>query len=613
MGKYWSIAFLIILALNLTAQKTFIKKTFFDQEQTKVKEIISFLKEDSTLHGKFQSLYQNGSLSVTGYYSNGKSDSLWTYYYENGRVKMKGYYRVGKQNGPWKFYFENGLLKAEGIYLDDVKNGQWAYYFENGEEKSTGIYFKDIKEGIWNYFYEEGSLKAQAYFNHGKGLYREFYPGGDLKTEGINNQGQSEGEWTYFYETGEPEAKGSFVNGLRDGKWEYYHKNGQISAEGRFEKGEKFGTWIYYFPDGSISSEGSMAGDQKDGFWKLYYQTGEVKGESSYDQGSGDHVEYYASGKQKARGAIVDGKKEGKWIYFNEEGLEDGSAVFENGKGGYTGYYPNGVIKMTGAIDDGRRIGQWTLYNPDGSIAGTYTPVYEEQRPIFRTSEALSNAENKRNNDKPEYRYKNKKIHYFNPKINEYKGLIVGTNPLWVFIGHFPIAVEYYIQERMGFEAQLTLLRKPFLTYDRIKINQVKSIGSDLALRQKFYHDDTSLGMFYFGHQITGGFSQYHSYVYDSISSPPATFERKLQASEKRIAYGFFVGNRWMERAEDSGLTVDFNVGIAIGRRFFNKDFEPVAQFESRFGELNQDDIYLPIIFTLNIGFAGPKRRTVSF
>lgn len=603
----------MISAISVQAQKTFIKKTFFDQEKTRVKEIISFLREDSTLHGKFQSLYQNGSLAITGYYSHGKSDSLWTYYYENGREKMKGYYVNGRQNRAWEFFFESGQLKAEGIYLDDVKNGFWRYYFENGQEKSSGIYFNDVKEGIWNYFYEEGSLKAQAYFNNGKGLYKEFYPGGELKTEGTNDQGQSEGEWIYYYESGEIEARGSFENGLRDGKWVYFHKNGQISAEGRFDQGEKFGTWTYYFPDGSVSSEGSMSEDQKDGFWKLYYQTGEVKGEGRYDLGTGEHVEFYASGKQKSRGSIVDGKKEGTWVYFNEEGLEDGKAEFTEGKGIYTGYYPNGVIKMTGTIEDGRRVGQWTLYNPDATIAGTYTPVYEEQRPIFRTSEALADKENKRTNDKPEYRYKNKKLHYFNPRINEYKGVIVGTNPTWIFIGQLPIAVEYYIQERLGFEAQLTLLRKPFLTYDKIKLNHVKSIGSDIALRQKFYHDDTSLGMFYFGHQLTGGFAQHHSYVLDSVSSFPATFQRKLEASEKRIAYGFFVGNRWMQRVEDSGITVDFNVGIAIGRRFFQKKFESVPEFDQRFSELKQDEIYLPIIFTLNIGFAGPKRRTVSF
>ncbi|WP_421877322.1 membrane-binding protein [Marinoscillum sp.] len=603
----------ILLALSATSQKTFVKKTYYDEEQTQLKEIITLQKSDSSLHGKYQSLYLNGSLAISGYYNHGTSDSTWVYYFENGRKKMEGSYNNGKQNGKWSYYFESGEPKANGVYHNDIRNGYWTYYFENGQEKSSGIYFKDIKEGIWNYFYEEGSLKAQAYFNSGVGAYKEFYPNGKLKTEGTNSHGQSEGQWTYYYESGEIEAQGAFKNGLREGPWTYYHKNGQVSAVGSFDKGDKTGVWKYYYPDGSVSSEGQMSKDQKDGFWKLYYQTGEVKGEGRYDQGSGEYIEYYASGKQKARGRLVDGQKEGEWVFFNEEGLEDGKATFKDGRGDYVGYYPNGVIKMQGTIEDNRRVGEWTLYNPDGSVAGTYRPVYEEQKPIFRTSEEVDLKEGKDKKDKPEYKYKNKKLRYFEPRINEYNGIIVGTNPAWTLLGRLPLAVEYYIQERMGFEAELTLLRNPFFTYDRKKINETKSIGSNIAIRQKFYHDDTRLGMFYFGHQILGGFSQHHAYVYDSITAFPATVERKLEASEKRIAYGLFIGNRWMQRVEDSGFTIDMNIGVAIGRRFFSKEFESVDQFDEHFSELNQDEIYLPIILTINIGFAGPKRRTVSF
>ena len=604
---------LIVFSLFAMGQKTFVKRTYYDEEKTQLKEIVTLMKSDSSLHGKYQSLYLNGSLSVAGYYDHNLSDSTWIYYFENGRKKMEGSYSQGKQNGKWTYFYESGELKAKGIYQNNIRHGHWTYYFENGQEKSSGLYFNDLKEGIWNYSYEEGSLKAQAYFNKGVGSYKEFYPNGNIKTKGTNSHGQSEGEWTYYYESGETEANGVFKNGLREGPWKYFHKNGQVSAEGNFKSGEKSGIWKYYFPDGTVSSEGQMSKDQKDGFWKLYYQTGEVKGEGKYEKGSGDYIEYYASGKQKARGQIINDQKEGTWTYFSEEGLEDGTADFKKGRGDYIGYYPNGVIKMKGTIEDNKRVGEWSLYNPDGSLAGTYRPIYEEQKPIFRTTEEVRLKEDKNKKDKPEYRYKNKKLRYFEPRINEYNGIIVGTNPAWTLIGRLPLAVEYYIQERLGFEAQLTLLRDPFFTYDRVKINSTKSIGSNIAIRQKFYHDDTNLGMFYFGHQLLGGFSQHHAYVYDSISFRPATIERKLEASEKRIAYGLFIGNRWMQRAEDSGFTIDVNIGVAIGRRFFTKDFDPEPQFDAHFSELNQDEIYLPIIMTINIGFAGPKRRTVSF
>lgn len=611
MAKTWfTILFVVLLPFLANAQKTFQKKAFYDDEQTKLREVVTLLKADSTLHGPYHSLYVNGSLAVKGYYHQGESDSTWVYYYENGRSKAAGSFDQGKQTGHWKYYFESGELKARGTYQHDIKHGAWTYYYENGQEKSHGAYYRNDKQGIWNYFYEDGSLKAQAFFELGKGQYKEFYPNGKLKTEGLNAHEKSEGLWTYYYESGEVEAKGKFKNGLREGFWQYFHKNGQVAAEGMFDRSEKSGVWKYYFPDGSISSEGEMNNDQKDGFWKLYYQTGEIKGEAHYDQGSGEYVEYYASGKQKARGAMKDGLRHGEWTYYSEEGLEDGEANFKDGVGQYKGYYENGTLKMTGTIKEGRRVGQWTLYNPDGSLAGTYTPVYEEHQPIFRTSDIAQSEGSKKSSDKPEYRYKNKKLRYFNPRINEYVGFIVGTNPLWTLAGQLPISVEYYIQERLGYEAYVIMHKKPFYRSYNTDLHKVSTLGIDINLRQKFYHNDTKLGMFYFGHQLSGGYLQHQVNILDSLSF--ATPEkRRINAEEFRFAYGLFIGDRWMQRTGDSGLTFDLNIGVAVGRRIFTKGDE--NQYHYLFDDLNQDKFYLPVILTLNIGYAGPKRRSISF
>jgi len=606
----WTIWILLFLPLVGHSQRTFQKKTYYDAEQTKLKEVVTMLRKDSTLHGTYASLYVNGSLAIKGHYSQGKSDSTWIYYYENGHEKAYGPFDTDNQSGKWKYFYESGELKAVGTYANNIKHGSWTYYYENGQEKSTGIYFKNQKEGIWNYFYEDGSLKAQAFFQQGKGHYKEFYPNGKLKTEGRNEYEKSEGPWTYYYESDGIEAEGNFKRGLRNGFWKYYHENGQLAAEGVFKDGEKSGVWKYYFPDGTISSEGEMVNDQRDGFWKLYYQSGEIKGEGKYDQGSGDYVEYYPNGKQKARGAMENGMREGRWEYYNEEGLEDGEAVFVDGVGDYKGYYPDGTIKMTGTIDNGKRVGQWTLYNPDGTVAGIYKPVYEEERPIFRTTNFDDKKSTKQSSDKVEYMYKNRKIRYFNPRINEYTGIIVATNPLQPLFNQLPISVEYYIQERLGYEINIVMRKKPFYQDISSKSsNQVNSLGFDLHLRQKFYHDDTKLGMFYFGHEILTGYLEHQATVMDSSQSPAAF--TKIFAKESRLAYGLFIGDRWMKRTGNSGLTIDFNLGIALGRRFFKKAFD--QQYSNVFDELNQDKFYLPLIFTLNIGFAGPKRKTTSF
>jgi len=38
----------------------------------------------------------------------------------------------------------------------------------------------------------------------------------------------------------------------------------------------------------------------------------------------------------------------------------------------------------------------------------------------------------------------------------------MGTNPLWTLTGRLPLAVEYYRQERMGYEVIINIHKDPF-------------------------------------------------------------------------------------------------------------------------------------------------------
>lgn len=590
-----------------------VKKTFFDSDKTILKEEISLNESDSTLEGEYQSFYQNGSLATKGFYKENFSDSTWIFYFENGNEKAQGDFKEGKQTGSWVYYFENGNEKAVGLLQENIKHGHWTFYFENGLEKSSGIFFSGKKEGIWNYLYEEGSLKAQAYFDHGDGVYKEFYPSGKLKMEGKNVDEESEGTWTYYYESGEIEAEGDFTSGLRDGYWKHFHKNNQLAAEGEFLSGEKNGVWKYYYPDGSISSEGEMKEDQRDGFWKLYYQSGIIKGEGKYDVGTGEYVEFYESGKQKARGSVKNGNKHGKWVYYSEQGVEDGAADYKDGLGDYKSFYPDGTIKMEGQLEDERRVGQWTLYNPDGSIAGVYRPVYESEKPIFRTSESIKadiDIEKKQLLDKPEYRYKSNKLRYFQPRVNEFRGYIIATNPIWTLMGKWPLSVEYYLQERLGYEMELFFHKNPF--FKNPGISEMKTTGGTVDFRQKFYHDDKKLGMFYFGHQLSGGYLIHEVIKLDPSQSITNPKEISLKANETQFGYGLFIGERWMQRSGNAGLTIDFHIGVSITSRGINKEYANSDVNESLFKDLDQSKVFFPMIFGINIGFSGPKRAIIS-
>lgn len=604
LGGYIAIFF----AFFSTAAQIKQAKNYFDSDSSKVREVYHYSTKDSTLNGTYESFYLNGSLKTYGWYEKNQPDSVWIYYYENGRKKAEGRFKKGIPNGVWRYYYENGNIKSEGKLKGNSKEGSWKFYYENDGEKSSGKYLKNQKSGIWNYFFEDGSIKAQAVIEKGKGQYTEFYPSGSRRMEGVNIDDKSEGEWTYYYETGEVEAVGEFDDGLRTGEWIYYHKNGEQAASGTYENGIRNGEWEYYHENGELSQSGNLVNNKKDGYWKLFYPTGEVLGEGQFDTGNGEYNEYYPSGNQKTKGQILDGEKSGKWYYYSDQGYLEGEAELEKGEGDYIGYYPDGTIKMKGKIKDDKRVGEWTLYNPDGTTAGTYHPIYENETPIFKTRISSDEIE-KDQLDKPNYHPEKRGLRYFLPRVNEYKGIIIGTNPLWLLDDQLPIAIEYYIQERIGYEAQLDLIRSPFFTPDsEIGDYNVYRRGVKVHFRQKFYHADSKLGMFYFGHEVNFKYQNNQVNHTDTlIIQQPRRFGNLVETS---YGYGIFIGNRWMKDVGTSGLTIDAFIGMGVSARSFDKKYEPNQSLDNYFDREIKSSVHFPLILGVNIGFAATKSKS---
>jgi antitoxin component YwqK of YwqJK toxin-antitoxin module len=434
----------------------------------------------------------------------------------------------------------------------------------------------------------------------GDGKYQEYYHDGTLRMEGRNINEESEGEWKYYYESGELRAIGNYINGLRNGEWRFYHTNGNVAAVGDYDKGSKVGIWKYYYENGAISSEGEHLKDRKDGRWSLYYPGGEIKGETIYENGKGESAEYYPSGKIKTRGQLKDGKREGKWIYYNELGLKEGEAVFDQDVGNYIGFYNDGTIKMEGKLKGEKRIGEWKLYNTDGDLVGTYKPIYEEEKPIFRFQEEDDGP--RIPSEKPEYRYKKRTSRYFDERINEYRALILSSNPFWTALGEWPFSVEYYLQERLGYEFRFSIIRHRFFEgANNIAPEQVYTRGMGFTFRQKFYSYEGSYGMFYFGHQISYDIQNHFSNLEQSLSNGR---QDRIGVEEALGSYGGLIGWRFMESAGESGFTMDAFFGVGIGFRNWHKDYPSPSSYDEIYHDWNQSDLYIPIIFGVNIGWA---------
>lgn len=582
------------------------RRTYYDQDNTVVKEI--FFVNDTVsnkLNGPYTSYYLSGIKKSEGYYRSNKASGDWTYYFENGKIRQTGSFLHGRTVGIWSDYFENGNLRSEGILSNGKKGGEWSYYYEAGSLKSRGQYDNDVRVGTWYYYYEGGGLKAQTEFESGSGTYKEFYVSGALKMHGLNKLGKSDSLWTYYFESGEKMAEGYYKEGLKTGPWKYFYKNGKVSAEGGYEKGQTLGNWIYYYPNGAKSAEGLQKNGSKDGYWKMFYESGETKGVGEFDEGTGDYKEYYISGNLKVAGKFIGDVNYGKWSYYDEEGNIEGIAIFdENGVGEYEGYYFNGNLKMKGKLSGGRRIGEWTLYKKNGEIAGTYLPVYGESNPVFMKSEAFVQQASDEDYDKPEYKFKNRKSRYFTSRVNEYKGVIFGSNPLYSLLGYVPLGIEYYIQERQGFELIYAYRRKPFFeNHQKMSTGDLYAKGSTFQFRQKFYSKDQTLGMFYFGHLIGADFINHA--VNMSEGGTLSTYQ--VGADENRYYYGVFIGDRWLKDPANAGLTIDVYIGLGIGKRDYTPNYADTS-LDPYFHDVNKSGRYIPFFFGVNIGYLGFKK-----
>ncbi|MFT7036629.1 MAG: antitoxin component YwqK of YwqJK toxin-antitoxin module [Cyclobacteriaceae bacterium] len=609
--KYGFILLLMLLGIkNTMAQEGYVKRTYFDEAKEVIKEQY-FVNDtiDNKLEGTYSSFFLSGSLKSEGNYSTNEASGVWKYFFENGKPKMSGAFEKGQSTGLWIYYFEQGGKRSEGLLENNLKAEEWLYYFENGEIKSKGDYNKDIREGIWNYFYEDGELKAQAYYKQGIGNYTEFYSSGKLKMKGLNKDGKSDSLWNYYYESGEKLAEGYYTRGLKAGPWKYFFKNGNLSSEGGYEEGNAIGNWIYYYDDGNKSAEGLQKSGTKDGYWNLYFQTGEIKGTGEYEEGTGPYREYYSSGKLRVMGSFRKGLSDGLWTYYEENGDIEGVADFKKGVGEYIGYYADGSKKMNGTVSNDKKTGEWKLYKKNGELAGTYFPLYEDAQPVFLTAETIKETGAFREKySKPEYRFKSRQPRYFTPVVNEYKGVVFSTNPLALAIGKLPFALEYYIQERLGYELTYTLNKNPFFVdQNNVVLNEPASKGNTISIKQKFYSSDKSIGMLYFSHEI-GFENATHSVNTVDLLNPNPEAIAMVQSTEYRYHYGITVGSRLIRDPGNAGLTMDVFAGIGIGMRSYTKKYAEVS-YDQYFTDLNQSKTYVPIIFGLTFGYLGTKKK----
>lgn len=565
-------------------------QTYHDAERKHLKEVYQLKDRSSNiLHGRYISYFLNGKIESKGQFENNETTGSWEFFYETGTLKMRGILLKNANFGLWEYFYENGQKSMEGIINGKNREGEWKVFYENGQIKEVGEYRESKRVGHWRSYFEDGTRKGEAHYTDDVGTYKEYYHSGKVLSEGSRSGTRNTGHWKFFGEDGTLQSEGDYLNGKKHGEWTYYHTTGSISAKGNFEYDEPVGVWQYFFEDGKISSTGEYLGGKRSGYWKSLNSDGSLKSEVTFNNGTGEYTEYYPGGKLKAKGRIVNEKREGKWQYYFEDGVLEGECDYKDGKGTYHGYYPNGTLQTKGLMDDDRKVGTWEIYETDGKLSGYYKPFYDDKK----TGKEIADLAGKSSINKVITR--GKRFTYFDPRFNEFRGVIIGGNPVFIFAGEFPVGIEFYLQERLGHEFEFIGIRDPFFKADA-EISPGKPFirGYSMCLKQKFYNA-MGAGMWYFGHEIR--FTNLGHFTNIAIVQLP---DNVFTASsvEQRFEYGLLFGYRVMQRNNGSGLTLDAFVSGDIGYRGFDAD----TSYGNFFQSLNQSKFSTSFHFGLNIG-----------
>jgi len=476
----------------------------------------------------------------------------------------------------------------EGLIYGKNKEGEWKIFYENGQVKEIGEYKNSKRHGTWKNYFEDGLLKGDIEYEDDYGRYTEYDHNCKVAGEGPKMGNKQVGRWRYYAEDGTLKSEGDCVDGKKNGEWINYYPTGEVSSKGQFEKGDPTGKWEYFFENGSVSASGEWLGGQKNGYWNSFTDNGILMSEVNYAMGTGEYREYHKSGKLKVKGNIVNNKKHGKWGFYFEGGEVEGMCEFVEGKGTYHGYYPGGALQTKGVIDNNRKTGTWEIYDRDGQLSGYYKPFYDQKKighdvVAYEGPQVLIPK-------KREARFT-----YFDARANEFRGVILGGNPVLVFAGRFPMGIEFYSQERLGHEFEFVGIRDPFFQADEnIPTGKQYERGYAIAIKQKFYNP-IKAGMWYFGQEVR--FTNYGHFTNVSFQPSPDNVIT-ISASEQRMEYGVLFGYRIMQRNNSNGFTIDMFASLDAGYR--SVDLLPI--YKSFFQNVNQSKFVSSVHVGLNLG-----------
>jgi antitoxin component YwqK of YwqJK toxin-antitoxin module len=288
-----------LLPLQSFCQDTQDTISYFNENWERVccKDSAAFYRIGKYDHGIYdgpiKDYWMDGTLQMTGNYSNYLEDGIFTYFYKNGNkcaiVNMsngekllKGWDQKGNKickngNGEFIWYhFSNNSIHFRGSYKNGRHDGLWEEFNLEGKKIEEFDYHKGILLNSW----DENGINPLVV--EGNGKYVRHYRNGNIKSSGELVNGLVEGECISYYWNGAISEKCYFTKGIITGVHSYYYDNSQLRKEIINKDGGAEVRW--YYLNGMISCSGFYSTSGKEiGEWIWYDKNGAVVGSVNYD------------------------------------------------------------------------------------------------------------------------------------------------------------------------------------------------------------------------------------------------------------------------------------------------------------------------------------------
>jgi antitoxin component YwqK of YwqJK toxin-antitoxin module len=198
--------------------------------------------------------FDNDTLTKKGMYDSlQRKIGKWVYYYKNKQIRKTGYYNQGKMDSIWDYYYKDGSLQQKGKYIQDLPEEKWVLWYKNKKIKREEYYLKGEENGLVIELDSLGNVLTKGQYSFGEREGEWFYVINDFKEVGEYIGGMKTGIWkTTYLNTGNVKYIGEFLNDIPLGEHKEFHSNGKVKEVGKYKDGEKNGEWKKYNYEGEI-------------------------------------------------------------------------------------------------------------------------------------------------------------------------------------------------------------------------------------------------------------------------------------------------------------------------------------------------------------------------